>query len=340
MDAPTNGARGGARGGRGRGGFGRGGGPGSQPPRGPASDRPRGQGGSGAMRGNPRRDPVGSRPRAVPAAQFPKGGPGGPHVNEGPTVEARVYGWRESKASAEECVAFLERKSRLKFKKVRLIIRARALCRVFALSSPSSAASFCGYTFLSFSSSFCAPGMAVFFLYYSSREISEMVRDFWRLPRYYQRIVIAWVIMGMNTKYPSHSRKDKKALQTFQTKSSLVRKPRNEATEAELMPMISKPFKPASPFLYRNKHHICSEQLTKAAPLFLPPSRLLNKATALSSTSPSASSTPSSNGTTPSSPPHTSKSPPQTSPTSSPPSGHAAMSLPQRPQKTAPQSTP
>lgn len=189
MDAPAGGARGGggggggARGGRGRGNFSRGGGQGSGPPRGPASDRPRGQGGSGAMRGNPRREPVGTRPghnRPPPPARLRQGEP---HVNEGPTVEARVYGWKESKASPEECVAFLERKSRVKFTKVRLIIRVF----IFALSSPPfSAASFCGYTF----SSSAHPSWRCFFCTVRVDKGFEWVRDFWRLPRYYQRILI------------------------------------------------------------------------------------------------------------------------------------------------------
>ncbi|KAH8148245.1 uncharacterized protein LAJ45_07697 [Morchella importuna] len=116
MDSPAGGARGGRGGGRGRGAFSRGGVPGSGPPRGPAADRPRGGGGSGAMRGNPRRDPVGTRaPR--PTYQPPGRRPGGPHVNEGPTVEVRVEGWRESKGGADECISFLERKTKMTFKK-------------------------------------------------------------------------------------------------------------------------------------------------------------------------------------------------------------------------------
>lgn len=133
MDSPAGGARGGRGGGRGRGAFSRGGVPGSGPPRGPAADRPRGGGGSGAMRGNPRRDPVGTRaPR--PTYQPPGRRPGGPHVNEGPTVEVRVEGWRESKGGADECISFLERKTKMTFKKVRLIIQKNFLFFIRLLS--------------------------------------------------------------------------------------------------------------------------------------------------------------------------------------------------------------
>lgn len=229
MDAPAGGARGGgARGGRGgRGNFNRGGG--SGPPRGPAADRPRGQGGSGAMRGNPRRDPVGTRQGSSRAPPPGRPRPGESHPNEGPTVEARVYGWKESRASAEECVSFLERKSRLKFKKVRLIIRVF----IFALSSPpSSAASFCGHIF----SSSAHPSWRRFFVLLGSIRVSGMVRDFWRLPRYYQRILIVVGRHGHEYKVsPTLSRKGKTLQNSKKKKKSrlFVRNPPKWVTEEE-----------------------------------------------------------------------------------------------------------
>jgi hypothetical protein len=94
------------------------------------------------MRGNPRRDPVGTRAR--PVYQPPGRRPGGPHINEGPTVEVKVEGWRESKGGADECISFLERKTKMTFKKVRLKIQ-KYLLFFIRLLSLSSATSICGY---------------------------------------------------------------------------------------------------------------------------------------------------------------------------------------------------
>lgn len=149
------------------------------------------------MRGNPRREQAGSRQGNARPPPPGRSRPGESHVNEGPMVEARVYGWKESKASAEECVSFLERKSRFKFKKVRLIIRIF----IFALSSPSSAASFCGYTF--FSSAH--PSWRRFFVLLEWIRVSGTVRDFWRLPRYYQKILIVVGRHGHEYKVPPRS---------------------------------------------------------------------------------------------------------------------------------------
>lgn len=173
------------------------------------------------MRGNPRRDPTGTRPGNTRPPPQGRSRPGEPNVNEGPTVEARVYGWKESRASAEECVSFLERKSRLRFKKVRLIIRVF----IFALSSLSSAASFCGYTFSS--------SWRCFFVLLGSIRVSGMVRDFWRLPRYYQRILIVVGPYGHEYKVPPRSLKKTKTLQTSKKKSSLCAKTSNRVTEEE-----------------------------------------------------------------------------------------------------------
>lgn len=102
MDAPSGGARGrgtrrpGARSGR------------SvnlnNAPKGPAADRHKGSG-SGAGR-DTRRDPVGTR--------GPKKGAQA-HRN---TVPVKVEGWKDTKRSAEECVKFLERKTKLRFPQV------------------------------------------------------------------------------------------------------------------------------------------------------------------------------------------------------------------------------
>lgn len=172
------------------------------------------------MRGNPRRDPVGTRQGSTRPPPMGRPRPGESNVNEGHMVEARVYGWKESRASAEECVNFLERKSRLRFKKVRLIIRVF----IFALSSPSSAASFCGYTF----SSSAHPLWRCFFVLLESIRVSGMVRDFWRLPRYYQRILIVVGRHGHEYKVSPHALpKSQKTLQTSKKSRLFVRKPRN-----------------------------------------------------------------------------------------------------------------
>lgn len=176
------------------------------------------------MRGNPRREQVGSRQGNTRPPPPGRSRPGESHVNEGPMVEARVYGWKESKASAEECVSFLERKSRLKFKKVRLIIRVF----IFALSSPSSAASFCGYTFF-FSAH---PSWRRFFVLLESIRVSGMVRDFWRLPRYYQKILIVVGHHGHEYKVPPTLSEKTRTLQNSK-KSPLCAKTSKWLTEEE-----------------------------------------------------------------------------------------------------------
>lgn len=113
MDAPA--------GGRGRGRGGRGGRrAGARPaninsaPKGPAAERGKvGASGSGVTRTRTsgRKEPINNRSRAGTSTK--KVGP------TGPTVGVRVQGWKESKGSAEECVRFLERKTNLRFRKVR-----------------------------------------------------------------------------------------------------------------------------------------------------------------------------------------------------------------------------
>lgn len=182
------------------------------------------------MRGNPRRDPAGARQGNTRPPPLGRPRPGESNVNEGPTVEARVYGWKESRASAEECVSFLERKSRLRFKKVRLIIRVF----IFALSSPSSAASFCGYTFSS--------SWRCFFVLLESIRVSGMVRDFWRLPRYYQRILIVVGPHGHEYKYP-HALSKRQKLYKLPKKSRLLCE-NLESGNRRMMPMILQIRKP------------------------------------------------------------------------------------------------
>lgn len=229
MDSPAGGARGGrGGGGRGRGAFSRGGAPGSGPPRGPAADRPRGGGGSGAMRGNPRRDPVGTRaPRTT--YQPPGRRPGGPHINEGPTVEVRVEGWRESKGGADECISFLERKTKMTFKKVRLKIQIFFLFFIRLLSL-SSATSICGYIVSSSAIKevvfFCtATTLASFWKHEKScRKLGAWPVDFWRffiditkVPR------IAWRIVGIQFRIQSTPLRKKAQTQKRPKKTSKKR---------------------------------------------------------------------------------------------------------------------
>lgn len=191
------------------------------------------------MRGNPRRDPVGTRQGSSRAPPPGRPRPGESHLNEGPTVEARVYGWKESRASAEECVSFLERKSRLKFKKVRLIIRVF----IFALfSPPPSAASFCGHIF----SSSAHPSWRRFFVLLGSIRVSGMVRDFWRLPRYYQRILIVVGRRGYEYKVsPTLSRKDKTLQNSKKKVVSLCETP-EMGNRKRMMPKVLQTRKPLS----------------------------------------------------------------------------------------------
>lgn len=150
-------------------------------------------------------------------------------MNEGPTVEARVEGWKESRGSADECINFLERKSRLKFKKVRLIIQ------VFfpsPLHHPSSAASFCGYIGFLLRTH---PTWRWCFLYYyaaclAARRVSEMVWGLWTSGDFLD-ITKESSLRGhhghtvSNTKYPTLE-KPKSQKKAF--KSRLVRNPRSK----------------------------------------------------------------------------------------------------------------
>jgi hypothetical protein len=121
MDAPAGGR------GRGRGNHGsrtRRGGRGMNlngAPTGQGADRyskARSGSGSGALRARPpsNRDPIGTRSRGVTRSSGSKRNhPSG----SGPVVGVRVRGWKNSQASPEECIRFLQRKTNLKFQKVR-----------------------------------------------------------------------------------------------------------------------------------------------------------------------------------------------------------------------------
>ena len=108
MDAPSRGRGRGAR--RGSGG---------RPininnaPKGPAADRDRHSGsGSGATRSRgSQRNPPGTR--SVRSSAAPRR-----VASSGPTVGVKVYGWKQSKGSAEECVRFIERKANIRIRKV------------------------------------------------------------------------------------------------------------------------------------------------------------------------------------------------------------------------------
>lgn len=86
-------------------------------PRGQAADRT--GSGSGAGRGGriSSRNPVGTRPRG--GATSGSSRRGGQPARSGTLLGVRVEGWKQSKGSAEECVRFLERKTSLRFRKVR-----------------------------------------------------------------------------------------------------------------------------------------------------------------------------------------------------------------------------
>lgn len=131
-------------------------------------------------------------------------------------------------------MAFLERKSRVKFTKVRLIIRVF----IFALSSPPfSAASFCGYTF----SSSAHPSWRCFFCTVRVDKGFEWVRDFWRLPRYYQRILIFVGRHGHEYKVsPSRTlSKGQKNSTCFQKNKKVVSLCENHETKnRRMMPML------------------------------------------------------------------------------------------------------
>jgi nuclear RNA export factor len=106
MDAP---GRLGGRGGRG----GRRGGGGrsvniNNAPKGPAAERASGSG-SGV-----------ARSRGTRASGKSRGGSArkGGRAPEVPLIGVKVWGWKQSKGSAEECVRFLERKTNMKFRKV------------------------------------------------------------------------------------------------------------------------------------------------------------------------------------------------------------------------------
>jgi nuclear RNA export factor len=77
-------------------------------PTGPAAERASGSG-SGATRSR------GTRPSGRSRGGTARKSSGRP---EAPLIGVKVWGWKQSKGSAEECVRFLERKTNLKFKKV------------------------------------------------------------------------------------------------------------------------------------------------------------------------------------------------------------------------------
>ncbi|KAL7272697.1 nuclear mRNA export, poly(A)+RNA binding protein [Rhizina undulata] len=81
---------------------------------GPAANKS-GNSGPGQRFPRPTGNTKGRTSTAGPSSGTRSGSRTGPAT--GALVEARVYGWKDSKGSAEECVKFLERKSRLKFKK-------------------------------------------------------------------------------------------------------------------------------------------------------------------------------------------------------------------------------
>lgn len=106
MDGPSGG-----RGGRGRGNRNRGG-------RGGAVSRG-GRSGAGSIIPAAGRTDLGqNKNRGIPSR-----GPRNGTVSVSETlVEVRITGWKNSKGSAEEAIAFLERKSRIKLRKVRYAI--------------------------------------------------------------------------------------------------------------------------------------------------------------------------------------------------------------------------
>jgi nuclear RNA export factor len=118
MDGATGGR--GGRGGRGGGRGGRMGGSGQR--RGPpVSGSGRGSSTFGqhpptGRKDDTRRDPIGTRSRGNLSRDIGSRIAASAAEN---LVEVRVYGWKESKGSAEECIAFLERRSKLKLRKVR-----------------------------------------------------------------------------------------------------------------------------------------------------------------------------------------------------------------------------
>jgi len=124
MDAPAGG-RGRGRGNRGnRGGRARRGGRGmnsSDAPTGPGAVRNSKAGsgsGSGALRARhtSNRDPIGTRSRGITRSS---GSKRKDLSGSGPVVGVKVHGWMNSQASSEDCIRFLQRKTNLKFQKVR-----------------------------------------------------------------------------------------------------------------------------------------------------------------------------------------------------------------------------
>lgn len=75
----------------------------------------------------PRKDPGATR-RTGPSKDFGSRIASSPSSAAETLIEVRVYGWKESKGTAEECVAFLERKSRMKLRKVRYDCFPRVSC--------------------------------------------------------------------------------------------------------------------------------------------------------------------------------------------------------------------